>query len=64
MRALVTVLKVPPVNPISAHDNPTEIERAAPHCGPFVTRDNPVPDPGDRGNLVTTRSAVVVLVQT
>jgi hypothetical protein len=34
MRALATVLKVPSGNPISAHDNPTEIERAAPHCGP------------------------------
>ena len=34
MRALATVLKVPPVNSISAHDNPTEVERAAPHCGP------------------------------
>lgn len=34
MRALATVLKVTLVNPISAHDNPTEIEPAAPHCGP------------------------------
>lgn len=28
MRTLATLLKAPPVNPISAHDNPTAIERA------------------------------------